>query len=100
MRVRCVAWLLVFIIVGVSLDSLPDPPAIKSHAGDSQIILSPYNHGHVTRHSLPLCSYIHVSRNNVGWVPIWQHFDTNGPFSPLTPAHHSSDSSPPVSSHS
>jgi hypothetical protein len=98
MKARCVAWLLVFIVVGVSLDSLPDPPAIKSHPGDSQIILSPYSHGHVTRHSLPLCSYIHVSRNNVGWVPIGQHFDTNGPFSPLTPAHHSSDSSPPVSS--
>jgi hypothetical protein len=99
MRVRCVAWLLVLIIVGVSLDSLPDPPAIKSHTGDSQIILSPYNHGHVTRHSLPLCSCIHVSRNNVRWVSIRQHFDSNGPFSPLIPAHHSSDSSPPVSSH-
>ena len=99
MKARCVAWLLVFIIVGVSLDSLPDPPAIKSHAGDSQI-LSPYNHGHATSHALPLDSYIHVSRYNVGWVSIRQQLDTNGSFSPLTPAHHSSDSSPPVSSHS
>jgi hypothetical protein len=100
MRVRCMAWLLVFIVVGVSLDSLPDPPAIKSHAGDSQIILSPYNHGHATSHALPLDSYIRVSRHNVGWVSIRQHLDTNDSFSQLTPAHHSSDSSPPVSSQS
>ncbi len=98
MKVRCVAWLLVFIVVGVSLDSLPDPPAIKSHPGDSQIILSPYNHGHATSHTLPLDSCINVSCYNVCWVSIRQHLDTNDSFSPLTPAHHSSDSSPPVSS--
>src|ERR1700730_5488635 len=99
MKLRCVAWLLVLIIVGVSLDSLPDPPAIKSHAGDSQIILSLSNRGPVTRHSLPLCSCNHISRNNVGWVSIRQRFDSNGPFSPLIPVHQSSDSSPPVSYH-
>jgi hypothetical protein len=94
-----VAWLLIFIIVGVSLDSLADPPAIKSHPGDSQIILNPYNHGHAPNHSLPLDSSIHVSRHDVRWISIRQHFDTNDSFSPLTPAHHSGDSSPPVVSH-
>ena len=96
MRVRCVAWILVFIIVGVSLDSLPDPPAVKSRAGDRQIVLSLYNHGHVTSHIMLLDSHIHVSRPNVGWVPTRQHFDSNGSFSPLTLALHSSDSSPPA----
>jgi hypothetical protein len=101
MRVRCVAWLLVLTIVSVSLDSLPDPPALQSHPGDSQIILSLHKQAHATKnHTLLLDSYTHVSRHNVSWIPIRQQFHGNGSISPLTPAHHSSDSSPPVSSHS
>ena len=46
MRVRCLAWLLIVLVVGACLDSLPDPPAIQSHVNESQVTLAFCCHGH------------------------------------------------------
>jgi hypothetical protein len=100
MGVRYVIWLLVFLIAGVSVDSLPDPPAIKSQAGDCKIVLNDCNHGHATTRVLPLAFYFRDYHLFVSRFPLRQEFQDYGFFDPLPPAFHSSGNSPPVPSHS
>jgi hypothetical protein len=84
------------VIVGVSIDSLPDPPALSSHSNDAQVILALVNHGPALQQALPLDWRMGSSFVDFSWVPIRQLLDLKGPRYPLNVAFHFSDSSPPT----
>lgn len=44
MKLRIAACLLCLIVVAVSLDSLPDPPAVSPHGSGIALISLPYHH--------------------------------------------------------
>ena len=97
MTVRCVAWLLVFAIVGVSLDSLPDLPALKSHT-DNQIF-SVFRNMHM-RQEVTRCLWVSTHMSSATMLVEFPSgkISTVSVLPPLILVHHSSDSSPPVPS--
>jgi len=98
MKLRYLAALLIVVIIAATLDTLPDPPAIKSHAGDNQIVLAISNCFHSAIQCIQLDSAMRGPQGRVSWFPFHMDFGPAISFYPLILAYHLGDSSPPACS--
>jgi hypothetical protein len=95
MRAQIAACLLCVLIVGASLDGLPDPPAVKPQGNLNNLVSQLHSHvpfavkSHASdcRASAP-----HFQPNLFSFGPI---FESRGPFYDPTFGHQATDTSPP-----
>jgi hypothetical protein len=95
MRGRIAACLLCLLIVGASLDGLPDPPAVKPQGNLNNLVSQLYSH-------VPFAANNHASDCSVSaphfqasLVSFERMFEGRGPFYDPTFVHQATDTSPP-----
>jgi hypothetical protein len=95
LKVRITAFLLCLLIVGGSLDGLPDPPAVKPQGNQSKLVSQADHHAPVAVNDHALDCVACGPHVQARLVLSGQFLETGGPFFNLTFVRRAADSSPP-----
>jgi len=95
LKVRSAACLLCLLIVGGSLDGLPDPPAVKPQGNQSKLVSQADHHAPVAVNDHALDCVACGPHVQARLVLSGQFLETGGPFFNLTFVRRAADSSPP-----
>lgn len=95
MRVRCLALLLCLSIVGVSLDNVPDPPALCVHSSDICSFSVVDLHDHVKSHKQQPDFASCTHRYQESWFSFIHVFEDSSGLYQQPLIYHAADPSPP-----
>jgi hypothetical protein len=98
LKVQITACLLCLLIVGGSLDGLPDPPAVKPQGNQSKLVSQTDHHAPVAANDHALDCVACGPHVQAMLLLSGQFLESRGPFFRLTFVRRAADSSPPCSS--
>ena len=95
MRARIAACLLCLLIVGTSLDGLPDPPAVKPPGNLNNLVSQLHFHVPFAAKNQPADGPAYAPHFQASLFSFGQIFEGRGPSSDPTFVHQATDTSPP-----
>ena len=95
MRAPITACLLCLLIVGTSLDGLPDPPAVKPQGNPNYLVSQLHFHVPVAPKNQPSDCSAHAPHFQARFFSFGQIFEGRGPSCDPTFVHQATDTSPP-----